>query len=171
MVVAGRAEPGAEVALLDNGKTVLQAKTNATNGEFVLLPPRLDAGAHKLSLRSTTLPNGAKSKERFVMAVSIAPRTKAKTSDVAKAAPSAPAAAKPAPSASVVAKTEPQAKQPASSPVAADNAARIVRGDTLWRISRERFGRGALYPKIYHANSNKIRNPNLIYPGQVFEIP
>ena len=161
MVVAGRAEPGAEVALLDNGKTVLQAKTNATNGEFVLLPPRLDAGAHKLSLRSTTLPNGAKSKERFVMAVSIAPRTKAKTSDVAKAAPSA----------SVVAKTEPQAKQPASSPVAADNAARIVRGDTLWRISRERFGRGALYPKIYHANSAKIRNPNLIYPGQVFEIP
>ena len=47
----------------------------------------------------------------------------------------------------------------------------VKRGDTLWAIARRYYGSGSKYPKIFNANRNKIRNPNLIYPGQVFVIP
>jgi nucleoid-associated protein YgaU len=49
--------------------------------------------------------------------------------------------------------------------------ATIVRGDTLWRISREHLGHGALYRTIFQANAEKIRNPHRIYPGQSLTIP
>lgn len=47
----------------------------------------------------------------------------------------------------------------------------VKRGDTLWKIAKQFYGNGALYTKIYDANTNKIANPNLIYVGQVFVIP
>jgi len=47
----------------------------------------------------------------------------------------------------------------------------IKRGDNLWRISREMYGRGIRYSTIYQANRDQIRNPNRIYPGQVFVLP
>jgi nucleoid-associated protein YgaU len=47
----------------------------------------------------------------------------------------------------------------------------IVRGDNLWNIARSALGGGERYTAIYEANRNQIRDPNLIYPGQVFVIP
>jgi nucleoid-associated protein YgaU len=47
----------------------------------------------------------------------------------------------------------------------------IVRGDNLWRISRKTYGRGHRYTVIYDANTDQIRDPNLIYPGQIFVTP
>lgn len=47
----------------------------------------------------------------------------------------------------------------------------VKRGDCLWNIAKRFYGNGASYTKIYDANTNKIANPNLIYPGQVFVIP
>jgi nucleoid-associated protein YgaU len=44
-------------------------------------------------------------------------------------------------------------------------------GQNLWRIARHAYGRGIQYVVIYQANRSQIRNPNLIYPGQVFAIP
>lgn len=44
----------------------------------------------------------------------------------------------------------------------------VVRGDNLTAIGRK-FG--VSWQAIYNANRNKIKNPNLIYPGQVFIIP
>lgn len=44
-------------------------------------------------------------------------------------------------------------------------------GFTLWRIARENFGDGVLYVKVFEANKEQIRDPDLIYPGQVFTIP
>jgi nucleoid-associated protein YgaU len=41
----------------------------------------------------------------------------------------------------------------------------------LWRIARRFYGRGIRYTVIYQANRDQIRNPSLIYPGQVFAIP
>ncbi|SEP07250.1 Nucleoid-associated protein YgaU, contains BON and LysM domains [Methylobacterium sp. ap11] len=49
--------------------------------------------------------------------------------------------------------------------------ARIVRGDSLWRISRRAYGEGDRYTVIYDANQDQIRDPDLIYPGQVFVLP
>lgn len=47
----------------------------------------------------------------------------------------------------------------------------VSRGDSLWRISRLAYGDGARYTVIYDANHKQIRNPNRIYPGQIFLIP
>jgi nucleoid-associated protein YgaU len=44
-------------------------------------------------------------------------------------------------------------------------------GSTLWAISRERYGQGILYVRVFAANRDRIRDPDLIYPGQVFELP
>jgi nucleoid-associated protein YgaU len=44
-------------------------------------------------------------------------------------------------------------------------------GFTLWGIAQERLGDGVLYVQVFEANQEKIRDPNLIYPGQVFSIP
>jgi nucleoid-associated protein YgaU len=47
----------------------------------------------------------------------------------------------------------------------------IVRGDNLWRISRVTYGLGQRYTLIFGANRDKIRDPDLIYPGQIFVLP
>ena len=44
-------------------------------------------------------------------------------------------------------------------------------GSTLWAISRAAYGEGILYVRVYEANRDRIRDPDLIYPGQVFTIP
>ena len=44
-------------------------------------------------------------------------------------------------------------------------------GANLWRIALSRYGEGASYTLIYQANRAQIRDPNLIYPGQVFSVP
>ena len=44
-------------------------------------------------------------------------------------------------------------------------------GNSLWRIARATYGEGVLYTVIYSANAEKIRDPDLIYPGQVFTLP
>ena len=50
-------------------------------------------------------------------------------------------------------------------------AVTVQKGDTLWAISRDRYGDGVLYVRVFEANRDHIRNPDLIYPGQVFRIP
>jgi len=44
-------------------------------------------------------------------------------------------------------------------------------GYSLWRIARRVYGRGMRYTVIYAANQDRIRDPRLIYPGQVFSLP
>jgi len=44
-------------------------------------------------------------------------------------------------------------------------------GNSLWRIARRAYGTGAQYTIIYEANVDQIRDPDLIYPGQIFEVP
>ncbi|WP_422053628.1 LysM peptidoglycan-binding domain-containing protein [Shimia sp.] len=59
-------------------------------------------------------------------------------------------------------------------PTAAQPPVRIVTvqpGATLWAIARDRYGEGQLYLQVFEANKDKIRDPDLIYPGQVFSVP
>jgi nucleoid-associated protein YgaU len=44
-------------------------------------------------------------------------------------------------------------------------------GFTLWGIARETYGDGVMYVRVYEANRAQIRDPDLIYPGQVFSVP
>ncbi|ODT79747.1 MAG: hypothetical protein ABS76_19460 [Pelagibacterium sp. SCN 64-44] len=53
----------------------------------------------------------------------------------------------------------------------ASGKAIIRRGDNLWTIARRVYGEGFKYTTIYQANTGQIRDPDLIYPGQVFDLP
>lgn len=50
------------------------------------------------------------------------------------------------------------------------NTYTVKKGDTLWSIAKKVYGDGSKYTKIASANSD-IKNPNLIYVGQVITIP
>jgi nucleoid-associated protein YgaU len=65
------------------------------------------------------------------------------------------------------------AAQPAV-PAPGQVAAKVVTvqpGFTLWGIARDTYGDGFLYVRVFDANKGQIRNPDLIYPGQVFALP
>lgn len=71
----------------------------------------------------------------------------------------------------------PEVLQPPVAEGATGKAAPLVRavtvqeGDTLWAISQQRYGSGFLYVRVFEANNSAIRDPDLIYPGQVFTLP
>lgn len=66
---------------------------------------------------------------------------------------------------------QPQVEQPANPAVEQGKTYTVQKGDTLWKIAKQFYGNGALNTKIVSANSDKIKNPNLIYAGQVLAIP
>jgi nucleoid-associated protein YgaU len=69
------------------------------------------------------------------------------------------------------AETIEEASSAAATVVKEVQTATVLRGDSLWRISRKRLGRGIRYKQIYQVNESQIRNPGLIYPGQIFVMP
>jgi nucleoid-associated protein YgaU len=87
------------------------------------------------------------------------------------AMPSVPDAPAAAPSQQANSDTPAPASTTTDAVVSSVNTATVIHGDSLWRISRKIFGQGIRYTLIYEANATQIRNPNLIYPGQVFVVP
>jgi nucleoid-associated protein YgaU len=53
----------------------------------------------------------------------------------------------------------------------ADGQVVVQPGNSLWRIARHAYGEGVQYTDIYDANRSKIRDPDLIFPGQIFDVP
>ncbi len=47
----------------------------------------------------------------------------------------------------------------------------VQKGDSLWKIAKTLLGDGNKWPKIFEANKEVIKNPDLIYPGQQLRIP
>jgi nucleoid-associated protein YgaU len=90
--------------------------------------------------------------------------------------PEAPAVAEmdePEPGLPQVAAVEENVEQPAEPENVSAKKGRVViqPGNNLWRISRVIYGRGVEYAVIYEANREQIRDPDLIYPGQIFTTP
>jgi nucleoid-associated protein YgaU len=69
------------------------------------------------------------------------------------------------------ASAQPAASSPSDVVVDALQMHHVERGHTLWGISQKFYGDGSRYAIIFSANSEQIRNPNLIYPGQTFVVP
>jgi nucleoid-associated protein YgaU len=111
-----------------------------------------------------------------------APSTPAPETEAA-ASPNPPAAATPAAPMPASPPSKPSSNEQAAASSSLPNSsandvvvpeiqtATVVRGDSLWRISRKVFGHGIRYTLIYEANADQIRDPSLIYPGQVFVLP
>ncbi|WP_426033565.1 LysM peptidoglycan-binding domain-containing protein [Cypionkella sp. TWP1-2-1b2] len=78
------------------------------------------------------------------------------------------AVAEMAPAAAAPVVSEPAAVAPAA---VAPVSVTVQPGYTLWGIAQQNFGDGVMYVQVFEANKDKIKDPNLIYPGQVFTIP
>lgn len=198
-VIAGQAAPGAKVELLRDGQALDSVVADAS-GQFVMTPPKLPAGSYELALRAKA-PDGTVMSSSRTMPVTIAeaavPPARVTTTARPAATPddkSDIVASLPAPrprmmgTPKAMPKTMPKAmaRVPAAAATVASASpadvltataaeaagSRVVsRGDSLWALSRLAYGDGARYAVIFNANREKIRNPNLIYPGQIVVLP
>ena len=64
-----------------------------------------------------------------------------------------------------------QRETPAAVAQAGPAVVTVQPGNTLWGIARENYGDGLLYVRVFEANKDAIRDPDLIYPGQIFDVP
>ena len=111
-------------------------------------------------------------------AKSTAPATKAATATATTTAAATPKADA---GAAATATTTADATAKADTAVAATTAVAptppppvtitVQPGYTLWGIAKAHMGGGVMYVQVFDANRDKIRNPDLIYPGQVFTMP
>lgn len=56
-------------------------------------------------------------------------------------------------------------------PPASEQTYTVVKGDSLSKIAKRVYGDAQQWRKIYEANKDQIKNPDLIHPGQTFRIP
>lgn len=181
--VAGLADPGRKVRayandiLLGDAKTspnghfLVEATRNIPVGTYTIHVDALDADGIKVVARAAVPFEREPGESVAAVAKPAAPATDPATPPAAADAttPAAPAAEAPA---GVAAATPPAVPETAAPKLEhADSAVIIRRHDTLWRISRRVYGQGVRYSTIYLANQDQIRNPDRIWPGQVFKIP
>jgi len=176
-VIAGRAAPGAIVELLRNGEHHDRAVADQS-GQFVMVPPRLPPGNYELTLRSRQ-PDGkqATSRQSVVVALGTVESSSGPVRPRAEAPFNVPDSV--VINRSVLDQAAGSSHAPllsdrgSSSAVAVPKIATTVvsRGDSLWHISRVTYGAGIRYAVVYKANRDQIRNPNRIYPGQIFVLP
>jgi nucleoid-associated protein YgaU len=171
-VIAGSTAPGAIVELLRNGEPHDQAVADQS-GQFVMVPPRLPSGNYELTLRSRQ-PDGklATSRQSVVVALdAMESRSGAVRSrvEVPFNAPEKVAANRSVLDRAVASSQD--GGSPSAVVVPKVATAVVSRGDSLWHISQVTYGAGRRYAIVYQANRNQIRNPNRIYPGQIFVLP
>ena len=146
---------------------------------FALRVDQVD-GAGKVTSRFET-PFQRETPEALAAAAgAVAASVEAKVADAPAAAATAAAAAATTEPAAATEATAAAAAEPAvESGTASSEAAApkppvtvtVLPGYTLWGIAKQNFGDGVLYVQVFEANRDKIGDPDLIYPGQVFTIP
>jgi nucleoid-associated protein YgaU len=169
-VIAGSAAPGAIVELLRNGERHDQAVADRS-GQFVMVPPRLPPGDYELTLKSKQ-PNGklVTSEQSVVVALDAMDSRSGAVRSRAEVPFNAPETVVANHSVLAVA-SSPDGGSTSAAVVPKVATAVVSRGDSLWRISQLTYGAGTGYAIVYKANRNQIRNPNRIYPGQIFVLP
>jgi nucleoid-associated protein YgaU len=170
--VSGRALPGAEVRLYLNDSFIASVTAGPDERFAVTINEGISPGNYRVRLdemaaNSSTVRARAEVPftvpDTFVTASVPAP---AKRADGGTQQPTQLAAATP-----TVLPESATSASPSIVVVSKIATTTVSRGDSLWRISRLAYGAGTRYAVLYRANRDQIRNPNLIYPGQVFVLP
>ena len=153
MVARGEARPNATVRLYVDDAFVGDARTKDDGRWSLTVEHGMTPGGY--SVRADEIePGDANVVARAETPFTVPPLT----------APEKPASA---------ASAHPPPTVPSPSDVVVDalQTHHVERGHTLWGISQKFYGDGSRYAIIFSANSDQIRNPNLIYPGQNLVVP
>jgi nucleoid-associated protein YgaU len=171
--VSGQASPGAAVRLYLNDSFVASVTAGADGRFAVTINKGVAPGSYRVRLDEVGSNSGAV-RARAEVPFNV-PDTVVTASVPAQATaskrPDIVAAAKPPQLAAAVATVLPDGGSPSTVVVPKIVTTTVSRGDSLWRLSRGAYGAGTRYAVIYKANREQIRNPNLIYPGQIFVLP
>lgn len=177
--IAGRGAAGQFARLYVD--TVLQATAPvARTGKWRVKLTGVDAGVHALRIDQVDakgmvtsrleLPFQREAPEK-VVTVAPAPEAGAAPAEPAGGSVEATGGASTGEDAVATATTAtPAAADPAPAPVT-EVSITVQPGFTLWGIASSQYGDGLLYVQVYEANKDQIRDPDLIYPGQVFTVP
>lgn len=172
LFASGTAAPGASVRLYLNDTFLAEAKADAAGRVAFVVEKGVTPGDYRVRLDTADTNGNVASRAEvpfnLPLRAAAAPVTDAAapvTTQV-RGAGQMPAQS-PSPAAGAV------AVSPPAIPVVVPEirTATVARGDSLWRISRRLYGQGVRYTVIYEANQQQIRDPDLIYPGQVFVTP
>jgi hypothetical protein len=171
--VSGRSRPGAAVRVYLNDSFVASVTADADGRFAVTINEGVKPGNYRVRL------DEVESNSSAVRARAEVPFNVPET--VITGSVSAPAAASKRPDdvaagqqpqlAAAGATVLPDGTSPSAVVVPKIATTTVSRGDSLWRLSHLAYGAGTRYAVIYQANRQQIRNPNLIYPGQVFVVP
>ncbi len=139
--IAGRATPDSILRVYVDNTTKGDLRTNA-DGSWSASLSDIEPGAYLLRVDEVTA-------QGIVLSRVETPFTREAPAALAEAVP----------------EVDPQAPEPLL------RAITVNKGDSLWAISRKAYGDGRLYVRLFDANRNEIKDPDLIYPGQVFALP
>ncbi len=151
LLAAGRGPAGAAI-VLKNGTEIIGETRADENGEWILTPAKpLAAGTYLFSLEAADARTGRTLAGKNTLTFTVAPPVRA--APLIKTAVATPL------------------DENQSAPRKEGKTIAVRRGDTLWGLAHRHFGNPSRYPEIVDANKGQIKNPNLIFPKQEFEIP
>ena len=163
IIFSGRSVPGSTVRLYIDNQAAGEMTTDASGHWMFGAQIKVAPGRH--TLRADEISADGKVKSRVELPFL--------REDTAKIASVSASGADPATAESSTAAAPGTSAEGNGATSATAEPPRIViqPGNNLWKLSRQIYGRGIEYTVIYEANKDQIRNPNLIYPGQVFSMP
>ncbi|MGB3387743.1 MAG: LysM peptidoglycan-binding domain-containing protein, partial [Pseudaminobacter sp.] len=174
--IAGAADPGrkvrayandillGEVVTSEGGRFLIETERDLPVGDYIIRVDGLEPDGVKVVARAAV----PFEREPGEAISAVAPDAQPLAAGEQPASSSQTDLAPPVGSGEIAA-TAPDALAPKLESV--DGAVIIRRGDSLWRISRRVYGLGIRYSTIYLANQEQIRDPDRIWPGQVFKVP
>jgi nucleoid-associated protein YgaU len=170
-VATGVAPPGSETRLYLNGAFVAKILADLTGAWALKIEKGMRPGSYTVRADGVEPASGKVLRRAEVPFVFPAPAPAA--SPPAAGAPALPEAAERRPPGAPSASAELAREAPAAAATIVKElqTATVLRGDSLWRMSRKLLGSGIRYRQIYQANESQIRDPRLIYPGQIFVMP
>jgi len=164
--VSGQARPGAPLRLYLNDSFVTSVTAGADGRFAVTINEGVAAGSYRVRVDEASSSGTVRARAEVPFT---APETTALVS--AQAATSKRPDTTGPQLAAAGATVLPDSGSPSTVVVPKIATTTVSRGDSLWRLSQLTYGAGMRYAVIYKANREQIRNPNRIYPGQIFVLP
>ena len=166
--VSGQARPGAALRLYLNDSFVTSVTAGADGRFAVTINEGVAPGSYRVRLDEASSSGTVRARAEVPFTV---PETTASVSAQATAPGVSRSDNRPQLAAAGATVLPDSGSPPSTVVVPKITTTTVSRGDSLWRLSQISYGAGTRYAVIYKANREQIRNPNLIYPGQMFVVP